>query len=98
MKRACNRFSITVVFTDDKIKEKFVKMVGEVFADVNVVDKNVVFTGDTGKEEYPAVVIRCDSGSSSIVNGTAIRWDPTDDPDDPNVREGFAKYCINFPM
>lgn len=94
--RAYNRFSIVVVLPNEEFKQKFVKMVDDLFDDVDVVDHST-FTGETGEEEYPAVIIKCDSGSG-MVNGTCFKWDINCDPEDEDVRKGFTEFCRNFPL
>jgi hypothetical protein len=94
--RAHNRFTIVIFLPNEEFKTKFTKMVDDLFADVKVVDHST-FTGNNGKEECPAVVIRCDSGTG-LVNGTSFKWDINCDPEDEDVRNGFVEFCRNFPL
>lgn len=94
--KACNRFTIVVVLPNEELKTKFVKMIDDLFDDVDVMDHST-FTGDTGKEEYPAVIIKCDNGTG-LVNGTCFKWDINCDPEDEDVRKDFMNFCRNFPL
>lgn len=88
-----NRFTIGVVFDDeakcDKLKERLENMI----EDLDITKKEFKECDD-----YYELKLKCDSGSSSLVNGTRIRWDNVDDPDDDITLANFVDWLKNFPL
>lgn len=88
-----NRFTIDVVFDDeakcDKLKERLENMI----EDLDITKKEFKECDD-----YYELKFKCDSGSSSLVNGTRIRWDNVDDPDDDITLAYFVDWLKNFPL
>jgi hypothetical protein len=84
-----NRFSIGIVFDDeakaDKLKERL----------ETVVDDLEITKTTAG---YVELHLKCDSGTSSLVNGTRLRWDDTDDPNDDETLANFINWLKNFPL
>lgn len=91
-----NRFTIGVVFDDeakcDKLKERLENMI----EDLDITKKEF----KEGDDYYYELKFKCDSGSSSssLVNGTRIRWDNVDDPDDDITLANFVDWLKNFPL
>ena len=85
-----NRFSIGIVFDDeakaDKLKERLETVVD---------DLEVTKTTESG---YAELHLKCDSGTSSLVNGTRLRWNDTDDPSDDETLANFINWLKNFPL
>ena len=88
-----NRFTIGVVFDDESKCDKLKERLENVIEDLDIIKEEFNEEGD-----YYELTLKCDSGSSSLVNGTRIRWDNTDDPNDDKTLSSFIDWLKNFPL
>lgn len=86
-----NRFSIGIVFSDEAKADKLKERLETVVDDLEVTKTTLVY----GTVELH---LKCDSGTSSLVNGTRIKWDDTDDPNDEETLANFINWLKNFPL
>ena len=87
-----NKFDIIVYFQNQdqaaKVKEKL---------EAKVDDLEVEFDPNATKEGWYYLKLSCDSGTG-MVNGTAFKWDSTDDPEDETVINNFVNFLKDFPL
>ena len=88
-----NKFNIRIVFIREALSlcDKLKKALEQrKISDLEIVKKE--------KESHNELVLKCDSGASSLVNGTAFKWYPTDDPEDEITLNNFIDYLKDFPL
>ena len=94
MTKLYNRFSIRVVFDHEFQRDQLKEALEEKVEDLEFEKKNTEYDG----VKYYEVILRCDSGASTLVNGTSFRWDPDSDPTEEDVISDFISYLKDFPL
>lgn len=89
-----NNFAIRVIFDHESQADAFKSKLDEKVDDLDITKRVIEEDGVT----YYDMLLECKSGSSSLVNGTAIRWDKTDDPNDKETIGNFIRWLKDFPL
>lgn len=89
-----NNFAIRVIFDRESQADAFKSKLDEKVDDLDITKRVIEEDGVT----YYDMLLECKSGSSSLVNGTAIRWDKTDDPNDEETIGNFIRWLKDFPL
>ena len=92
-----NKFTIGVVFDIESQCDKLKERLETVVDDLDVTKRNV--KGDDDDDHtYYELILKCDTGTSTLVSGTRIRWDSTDDPEDDETVANFINWLKDFPL
>lgn len=88
-----NNFVIRIVFDQEDQADTFKSKLDEKVDDLEIIKKVIKEDGVT----YYDMSLKCKTGSG-LVNGTAMRWDKSDDPNDEETINNFINWLKDFPL
>lgn len=88
-----NNFAIRVVFDLENQADAFKSKLDEKVDDLDITKRITEEDGVT----YYDMLLKCKTGSG-LVNGTAMRWDKSDDPNDEETINNFINWLTDFPL